>query len=146
MSTKCVINVDLADVWGEADRKKFLRTLAWGDEVSVTKQTSTSIEIETVYFNEQPDGSILPVKEAGFIEPGKSSGIKTADVVRAHNQNDVLKVNCVDVQQGDGAVIESPDGKVRARGLGRERRAQDGDRDERAQLRAGVEDAHEPRF
>ena len=112
MSTKCVINVDLADVWGEAGRKKFLRTLAWGDEVIVTEQTSTRIEIETVYFNEQPDGSILPVKEAGVIEPRKSSGIKTADVVRPRNQNDVLKVNCVDVQQGDGSVIESPDGKV----------------------------------
>ena len=112
MSTKCVINVDLADVWGEADRKKFLRTLAWGDEVTVTKQTSTRIEIETVYFNEQPDGSILPVKEVGFIEPRKSSGMKTADVVRPRNQNDVLKVNVVDVQQGDGAVIEAPDGKV----------------------------------
>ncbi len=112
MSTKCVINLDLADVWGEAGRNKFLRTLAWGDEVSVIKQTATSIEIETVYFNEQPDGSILPVKEVGFIEPNRSSGIKTADVVRPHNQNEVLKVNCVDVQQGDGAVIESPDGKV----------------------------------
>jgi len=112
MSTKCVINVDLADVWGEADRKKFLRTLAWGDEVTVTKQTSTRIEVETVYFNEQPDGSILPVKEVGFIEPKKSSGVKTADVVRPRNQNDVLKVNVVDVQQGDGAVIEAPDGKV----------------------------------
>lgn len=112
MSTKCVINVDLADVWGEADRKKFLRTLAWGDEVTVTTQTATRIEVETVYFNEQPDGSILPVKEVGFIEPRKSSGVKTADVVRPRNQNDVLKVNVVDVQQGDGAVIEAPDGKV----------------------------------
>ena len=112
MSTKCVINVDLADVWGEADRKKFLRTLAWGDEVTVTTQTATRIEVETVYFNEQPDGSILPVKEVGFIEPRKSSGVKTADVVRPRNQNDVLKVNFVDVQQGDGAVIEAPDGKV----------------------------------
>ena len=112
MSTKCVINVDLADVWGEADRKKFLRTLAWGDEVTVTTQTATRIEVETVYFNEQPDGSILPVKEVGFIEPRKSSDMKTADVVRARNQNDVLKVNVVDVQQGDGAVIEAPDGKV----------------------------------
>lgn len=112
MSTKCVINVDLADLWGEAGRKQFLRTLAWGDEVTVTKQTATSIEIETVYFNQQPDGSILPVKETGFIEPKKSSGIKTADVIRPRSENDVLKVNCVDVQQGDGAVIESPDGKV----------------------------------
>jgi len=112
LSTKCVINVDLADVWGEADRKKFRRTLAWGDEVTVTTQTATRIEVETVYFNEQPDGSILPVKEVGFIEPRKSSGVKTADVVRPRNQNDVLKVNVVDVQQGDGAVIEAPDGKV----------------------------------
>lgn len=112
MSTKCVINVDLADVWGEADRKKFRRTLAWGDEVTVTTQTATRIEVETVYFNEQPDGSILPVKEVGFIEPRKSSGVKTADAVRPRNQNDVLKVNVVDVQQGDGAVIEAPDGKV----------------------------------
>jgi len=47
MSTKCVINVDLADIWGETGRKKFLRTLAWGDEVAVTKQDSTRIEIET---------------------------------------------------------------------------------------------------
>lgn len=112
MSAKCVINVDLADVWGEADRKKFLRTLAWGDEVTVTTQTAARIEVETVYFNEQPDGSILPVKEVGFIQPRKSSGVKTADVVRPRNQNDVLKVNVVDVQQGDGAVIEAPDGKV----------------------------------
>jgi hypothetical protein len=112
MSTKCVINIDLADVWGEAGRKKFLRTLAWGDEVTVTKKTATALEIETVYFNELPDGSIVPVKETGFIEPQKSSGIKPADVVRPRSQNNVLKVNCVDVQQGDGAVIESPDGKV----------------------------------
>ena len=65
MSTKCVVNVDLADVWAEQSRKKFLRTLGWGDEVSVTSVTSARIEVETVYFNEQPDGSILPVKETG---------------------------------------------------------------------------------
>ena len=112
MSTQCVINVDLADVWGETGRKKFVRTLAWGDEVAVTKQDSTRIEVETVYFNQHADGSILPVKEVGFIEPPKSSGLKTADLVRPRSENDVLKVNCVDVQQGDGSVIESPDGKV----------------------------------
>jgi beta-lactamase superfamily II metal-dependent hydrolase len=112
MSTKCVINVDLADVWGATGRKQFLRTLAWGDEVNVTKQTATRIEIETVYFNEQRDGSILPVKETGYIEPTKSSGVKAAEVVRPREENDVLKVNFVDVQQGDAAVIEAPDGKV----------------------------------
>ena len=112
MSSKQVINVDLADVWRQSGRKGFLRTLSWGDEVTVSRQTASLIEIETVYFNERPDGSILPVKETGFIEPRKSSGIKVPDVIRPRAQNDVLKVDCVDVQQGDGAVIESPDGKV----------------------------------
>src|SRR6185503_2478719 len=51
-------------------------------------------------------------KVAGFIEPAKASGIKAADVTRPAGQNEVLRVNFVDVQQGDGAVIESPDGKV----------------------------------
>lgn len=112
MRTKQIINVDLADVWAEAGRKKFIRTLAWGDEITVTSQTATTIEIETVNFEKQPDGSILPVKEIGFIEPSKSSGIKAVDVIVPRAQSDVLKVNIVDVQQGDGAVIEAPDGKV----------------------------------
>ena len=112
MSTRCVVNVDLVDVWREPGRKKLIRTLAWGDEVAVTEQTSTRVAVETVRFVEQPDGSILPEHETGFIEPSKSSGLKAADVVRPISQNDVLKVNFVDVQQGDGSVIESPDGKV----------------------------------
>jgi beta-lactamase superfamily II metal-dependent hydrolase len=80
--------------------------------VEVTKQTATGLEVETVYFNQQKDGSVLPVIKSGFIEPSKSSGIKAADIVRRRADSDVLKVNCVDVQQGDGSVIESPDGKV----------------------------------
>jgi beta-lactamase superfamily II metal-dependent hydrolase len=99
-------------VWAEKGRKKFVRTLAWGDEVIVTKQTATAVEIESVEFIEQQDGSILPVKMAGFIEPRKGSGLSVADLVLPKAQNPVLKVNFVDVQQGDGAVIESPDGSV----------------------------------
>ena len=112
MGTRCVIDVDLADVFGQRGRKKLIRSVAWGDEVVVTKQASTHVEIETVAFEEQPDGSILPVRQTAFIEPSKSSGIKAKDVVKPRSQNDVLKVNFVDVQQGDGAVIETPDGKV----------------------------------
>lgn len=112
MRKKCVINVDLADVWGQRGRKELLRTLAWGDEVTVTKQTITHLELEFVYFNEQPDGSIMPVKEVGYIEPKRSSGLNANETVRPRSQNSVLKVNCVDVQQGDGSIIESPDGKV----------------------------------
>ena len=110
MGTRSVINVDLADVWETKEKKRLLRTLAWGDEVSVIARTSTSIEIETVTFAPQPDGSLLPNKVSAFIVPPKP--LKTADTVLPRSQNEVLKVNFVDVQQGDGAVIESPDGKV----------------------------------
>jgi beta-lactamase superfamily II metal-dependent hydrolase len=112
MGTSCVIDVDLADVWKEPGRKGLLRTLAWGDPVTVTKTTATELEIETVFYREQPDGSVLPEKAVAYIAPTKSSGIKAADVVRKRAANEVLSVNFVDVQQGDGAVIESPDGKV----------------------------------
>jgi hypothetical protein len=112
MATASVINVDLADVWATKDRKDLLRTLAWGDEVKVVKQSGQSLEVELAVFKEQGDGSILWVKQTGFIVPSKSSGIKAGDVTKPRRQNEVLKVNFVDVQQGDGAVIESPQGKI----------------------------------
>jgi len=112
MAKKCVINVDLADVWTERGRKKLIRTLAWGDEVAVLKEKSTHIEIETIVYQEQQDGSILPEKITGYIEPTKSSGVKASQIIRKLSENEVLRVNFVDVQQGDAAVIESPDGKV----------------------------------
>ena len=112
MSERALINVDLADVWREKGRKNLLTTLAWGDLVTVLSRTATSIEVELKRFREQPDGSILPVVSTGFIQPAKASGVKLADVLLAGETCPVLKVNFVDVQQGDGAVIESPDGKV----------------------------------
>jgi beta-lactamase superfamily II metal-dependent hydrolase len=112
MATKFVINVDLVDVWQEKNRKKLIRTLTWGDEVSVIKQTRDYAEVDIVEFVEEKDGSILPNKATGYIQPAKNSGLKLADVIIPRKQNKVLKVNFVDVQQGDGAVIESPQGKV----------------------------------
>ncbi|QUS38539.1 MBL fold metallo-hydrolase [Tardiphaga alba] len=112
MATKFVVNVDLVDIWQEKDRKKLIRTLAWGDEISVVKQTRDYAEIEAVDFVEQDDGSILPEKTIAYIQPSKTSGLKLADVIIPRRQNKVLKVNFVDVQQGDGSVIESPQGKV----------------------------------
>lgn len=112
MAQKHVINVDLADVWADANRKKLLRTLSWGDEVVVTDQTSGAVEINLATFHEQTDGSILPETTTGYIAPSRSSGIKAADTVIPKSRNKVLKVDFVDVQQGDGSVIESPAGKI----------------------------------
>lgn len=112
MVAKHVVNVDLADVWEDKGRKKFVRTLAWGDAVTVVTETATHLEITLTTFSEAADGSILPTKRTGFVVPTKSSGIKAGDAVIPKSQNKVLKVNFVDVQQGDGAVIESPSGQV----------------------------------
>lgn len=112
MSKKCVLNVDLADVWQEKGRKTFLRTIAWGDEITVTKESGTHLETATLVYQEQPDGTITSKPITGYIEPKKSSGLKPFNLIKPSKDNEVLKVNVVDVQQGDGSVIETPDGKV----------------------------------
>lgn len=111
MVSQYVINVDLADVFEHPNRKGFLYTLAWGDYVEVLETTTKHLRISTVKFEEKSDGSILPVQTEAYICPIKSD-LKLADVVIPRDDNQVLKVNFVDVQQGDGAVIESPDGKI----------------------------------
>ena len=65
MNEECVINVDLADVWKAADRKELIRTLAWGDQVTVAAKTASALEVEFVDFIEQDDGSVLPKKSTG---------------------------------------------------------------------------------
>ncbi|MEW5802960.1 MAG: MBL fold metallo-hydrolase [bacterium] len=112
MGTPCVINVDLADVFEQPDQKKLLHTLAWGDEVDVLQTTDKHLRIGTVKYEEKSDGSILPVTTEAYICPKKSSGLRPSDVVIPREDNKVLKVNFVDVQQGDGTIIESPDGKI----------------------------------
>ncbi|MEJ8845841.1 ComEC/Rec2 family competence protein [Variovorax rhizosphaerae] len=112
MGTRYVIKVDLADVWAAPDRKELLRTLAWGDEIVVNNITPTALEIEVVVYVQQQGGSVITQKTTGFIVPRKSQKLRPSDLVAEPASNDVLRVNFVDVQQGDGAVIESPDGKV----------------------------------
>src|SRR5690606_27482588 len=58
------------------------------------------------------DGSISPQRTSGFIKPSRSSGVTTAEAVIPKKENKVLKVDFVDVQQGDGSVIETADGTV----------------------------------
>lgn len=112
------INVDLARVYtklkkqGEdtEDKRKLLTTLSWGDAVEVLNVAQDHVEIRLTFFDELPDGSQKPRQMSGFIQP--SRGVKTSEVVVPLAESRVLKVAFVDVQQGDGAVIESPGGKV----------------------------------
>jgi beta-lactamase superfamily II metal-dependent hydrolase len=110
MAAQHLINIDLAKVYETKDKKGFLTILAWGDEAEVISVGTNHVEIKATKFVEQPDGSVKPERISGFIIPPK--GMKGADVIVEKKNNKVLKVDFVDVQQGDGAVVETPSRKV----------------------------------
>lgn len=112
MPARHVIAVDLADIWRTPDRKGLLRTLSWGDRVEVLSTTSKHVEVRAFDFVELPDGTIEPRPISGFIVPRAATGLAAADVAVPAAENRVLKVDFVDVQQGDGAVIETAKGTV----------------------------------
>ncbi|CAN5289857.1 hypothetical protein BH24ACT19_BH24ACT19_08130 [soil metagenome] len=112
MAAQHVIDVDLAKVYASETRSGFIRTLAWGDTVEVLDVAEKHVEIRTVKLETRPDGSIEPVPALGFIVHSASSRTKPADVVAEKEESRVLKVDFVDVQQGDASVIETAGGKV----------------------------------
>lgn len=112
MASRQVINVDLAEVYASEDKKGFLRTLGWGDEIEVLDTTEKHVEIRTTRFEERQDGSIEPVDASGFIVPSASSGIEPGEVFIEREDSRVLKIDFVDVQQGDACVVETPGGQV----------------------------------
>lgn len=112
MANLSVIDVDLANVYEQPNRRGFLHAMAWGDVVEVLETTSEHLRIKTVKYETRSDGSILFQPVEAYICPSKSSKVKPENVVVPVEDSRVLKINFVDVQQGDGIVIESPDGKV----------------------------------
>jgi beta-lactamase superfamily II metal-dependent hydrolase len=104
------VAVDLAQVFGPD--KKLRTTLAWGDSVELLGETADRFKIALTDFVERPDGTQAPVQTEGFILKRQKEGPKVDKVVVPAAENRVLKVDFVDVQQGDGSLIETPDGKV----------------------------------
>jgi beta-lactamase superfamily II metal-dependent hydrolase len=128
------INVDLAKVFEVDDKgkKHLLTILGWGDEVEVLnandveKGKATRVEVRAAKFVEpkRPDASERNTKKSieetntsakpqnvtGFIIPPR--GTRIQDVIIRIEDSPVLKVDFVDVQQGDGSVIITPKGKT----------------------------------
>ena len=105
------INVDLAALTREDGSLR--TTLAWGDPVEVLEETGTRVKVRATNYVEQPDGSIKPQDGYGYLKkrigvPGQGK----RDVTAPPESVKVLQVDLVDVQQGDGSVIETPGGKV----------------------------------
>ncbi|MFV2064722.1 MAG: MBL fold metallo-hydrolase [Chloroflexota bacterium] len=87
------IDEDFVAVWREQDRQKRLATLAFGDEVEILQQLPGWTEVRVVnYF----DGTAT-----GFIEG-------TPDL----RDDGIVRFSMVDVQQGDGLILETPSGKI----------------------------------
>jgi hypothetical protein len=112
MSDERIIAVDLAAVYETADKDNLIRILGWGDRVEVEETTEEHVRIKTTKFVERSDGSIEPEPASGFIVPSASSGIEPDEIVSTREEAGVLKVDFVDVQQGDATAIETPGGRV----------------------------------
>ncbi len=108
MATTKSVKVPLARVWSQAVGGTIHRTLAWGDRLEFEKREGKNLIVQTVSFDEQPDGTVTSVAVRGYI---RHDGATTASILgpAAHK---VLAVEFVDVQQGDAAVVESPKGAV----------------------------------
>ena len=109
MPAQHVINVDLAKVLDGPKKGKFVRSLAWGDPVEVLDTTAEHVEVRTFKF-ERTDEGFKSVPTSGFIVPSKP--LKPSNVILNRKDDRVLKFDFVDVQQGDGSVIETPKGKL----------------------------------
>jgi hypothetical protein len=110
MPDDMVIAVDLADV--ESAAGKHITTLGWGDPVEVLDEAAGRVRVRLTRFLKRRDGSEEPVETEGFIGTKLKGGGQAARVVADRAEAGVLKVDFVDVQQGDGTVIETPSGQV----------------------------------
>ena len=111
MPAQHVLNLDLAKVYDAAHPRTVVTVLLWGDRVEVTGAVAAGrLPVRAFSYPEQADGSIVPVPMDAFIKI--PAGSATGDVVTPIADSKVLKVNFVDVQQGDACVIETPKERV----------------------------------
>lgn len=104
------VNVDFAVLRDEDDTP--IALLAWGDRVRVVDRTATRIEVEITSWRERPDGSVEPVNSKGFLKRRIRVGSTNRQVAVPDAEVRVLHVSFVDVQQGDGTLIQTPGGKL----------------------------------
>ncbi len=112
MREERAIAIDLAAVMTREEDGELLRVLAWGDPVTVVEEDEDRLKVEFQRFVTEDDGSIVPKSEFGFLKRRVSKSASSKEVTAPADEVKVLKLDFVDVQQGDGAVLETPAGKV----------------------------------
>jgi len=109
------IAIDLANVFDKRGKgAKCIATLAWGDAVEVVDERADGLTIAFTRLR-RVDGVVRIEETEAFIKrPSSSSGLDVSDIAVEEDTDDdgVLRVDFVDVQQGDGAIIETPSGRV----------------------------------
>ena len=81
-------------------RGKVIATLAWGDAVRVVRGDAEGIAVDIGFDGRRRRGRVHSRLDGALVPEGDDAAPR------------VLKVDFVDVQQGDGAVLEAPDGTV----------------------------------
>ena len=107
------VAVDLVNVFNAPAGGRVITTLSWGDNVRVLGTSQGTLRVELSLLT--TGGSASAVENVvGFVrKPSKASGFTLADLfTRQKQEPGVLKVDFVDVQQGDAALIETAGGRV----------------------------------
>lgn len=73
---------------------------------------SRRIEVQVTDWRSQADGSLKPVTTSGFLKRKVRVEGRDRQVALPVGEVRVLKVSFVDVQQGDGTLIQTPAGRV----------------------------------
>src|SRR5438046_975260 len=88
------VGIDLVRVVGE-DKKSLITVLAWGHPVNLVQDGPTWVKIRLT-------------TDVGYVK----RSVKGQDVLVPYKDLKLLRIDFVDVQQGDGALIETPSGKL----------------------------------
>jgi len=98
-----IVNMDLLKVYQmKSGKKKVATVLGWGDPIQVGDLNADGIAVAVKSRTVMKDGSIKADDLIGFV----SKKAKFLDP----SENDIMRFTIVDVQQGDGAVLETPKG------------------------------------
>ncbi len=105
MAEDFALNVDFAVL--RHGKEKSL--LAWGDPVRVVGKHADRFDVEVVTWVGQPDKSLKPVISTGTLKRKLRVDGVDREVALPADQVRVLKLSFVDVQQGDGTLIQTPE-------------------------------------
>jgi len=109
MAEDYAVNVDFAVLRDASDKR--LKVLAWNDSVRMIAKDADRIEVEVVTWADD-DGIPEPTISSGFLRRTIRVDGAAREVALPAEKVRVLEVSFVDVQQGDGTLIQTPNKRL----------------------------------